>query len=125
MSDEFIAAEMALFAAQAKEVDIIISTAAIPGQEAPKLITDEMVHSVKNGPVIVDLAALTGGNCTLTESGQIKTTDNGMHVIGDTEIMTRLATQPSQVYDNKLSYLTRSLPPAQDGTLALDVDEHI
>ncbi|HLS17419.1 MAG TPA: Re/Si-specific NAD(P)(+) transhydrogenase subunit alpha [Paenalcaligenes sp.] len=125
MSDEFIAAEMALFAAQAKEVDIIISTAAIPGQEAPKLITDEMVHSMKNGSVIVDLAALTGGNCTLTEPGQKITTDNGVTIIGYTDMMNRLPTQAAQLYANNIINLMRLLAPAKDGTLALDFDDDI
>ncbi len=83
MSDEFIAAEMKLFAEQAKEVDIIITTAAIPGKPAPKLITKEMVASMKPGSVIVDLAAATGGNCEVTKPGELFATDNGVKVIGD------------------------------------------
>ena len=71
MSPEFIKAEMALFAAQAKDVDIIITTALIPGKPAPKLITADMVESMKTGSVIVDLAAEQGGNCELTEPGQV------------------------------------------------------
>ena len=73
MSDEFIKAEMALFAEQAKEVDIIITTALIPGRPAPRLITAEMVESMKDGSVIVDLAAEQGGNCELTEPGKVVT----------------------------------------------------
>ena len=71
MSEEFIKAEMALFAEQAKDVDIIITTALIPGKPAPKLITAEMVESMKDGSVIVDLAAEQGGNCELTEPGEV------------------------------------------------------
>ena len=70
MSPAFIKAEMELFAKQAKEVDIIITTALIPGKPAPKLITKEMVESMKQGSVIVDLAAETGGNCEVTKSGE-------------------------------------------------------
>ena len=70
MSPEFIKAEMELFANQAKEVDIIITTALIPGKPAPKLITKEMVESMKQGSVIVDLAAETGGNCEVTRPGE-------------------------------------------------------
>ena len=70
MSPEFIKAEMELFAKQAKEVDIIITTAAIPGKKSPKLITKEMVDSMKHGSVIVDLAAEGGGNCELTRPGE-------------------------------------------------------
>jgi len=70
MSPEFIKAEMELFAKQAKDVDIIVTTALIPGKPAPKLITKEMVESMKQGSVIVDLAAETGGNCELTKPGE-------------------------------------------------------
>ena len=70
MSPEFIKAEMELFANQAKDVDIIITTALIPGKPAPKLITKEMVESMRQGSVIVDLAAETGGNCEVTRSGE-------------------------------------------------------
>lgn len=86
MSDAFIKAEMELFAAQAKEVDIIVTTALIPGKPAPKLITREMVDSMKAGSVIVDLAAQNGGNCEYTVPGEIFTTENGVKVIGYTDL---------------------------------------
>ena len=79
MSKEFIEAEMALFAKQCKEVDIVITTALIPGKPAPKLITEEMVESMKPGSVIVDLAAETGGNCALTKPGELYN-HNGVNV---------------------------------------------
>ena len=79
MSKEFIEAEMALFAKQCKEVDIIVTTALIPGKPAPKLITKEMVESMKPGSVIVDLAAETGGNCEMTRPGELHN-HNGVHV---------------------------------------------
>ena len=79
MSKEFIEAEMALFAKQCKEVDIVITTALIPGKPAPKLITKEMVESMKPGSVIVDLAAETGGNCELTKPGELYN-HNGVNV---------------------------------------------
>ncbi|MFP1452070.1 hypothetical protein ACLB1N_09400 [Escherichia coli] len=82
MSDAFIKAEMELFAAQAKEVDMSLTTALIPGKPAPKLITREMVDSMKAGSVIVDLAAQNGGNCEYTVPGEIFTTENGVKVIG-------------------------------------------
>ncbi|RKW30996.1 MAG: Re/Si-specific NAD(P)(+) transhydrogenase subunit alpha, partial [Kingella sp. (in: b-proteobacteria)] len=91
MSEEFIAAEMKLFAEQAREVDIIITTAAIPGKPAPKLITADMVASMKAGSVIVDLAAATGGNCELTKPGELFVTDNGVKIIGYTDMANRLA----------------------------------
>ena len=81
MSKEFIDAEMALFLAQAKEVDIIVTTALIPGKPAPKLITEEMVRAMKPGSVIVDLAAEQGGNCALTKPGEVVTA-HGVSIIG-------------------------------------------
>lgn len=84
MSEAFIKAEMALFAAQAKEVDIIVTTALIPGKPAPKLITREMVDSMKSGSVVVDLASQNGGNCEYTVPGEVVTTANGVKIIGYT-----------------------------------------
>ena len=98
MSEAFIEAEMALFAARAKEVDIIITTALIPGKPAPRLITRDMVASMKSGSVIVDLAAQTGGNCELTVADRVTTTDNGVKIIGYTDLPSRLPTQSSQLY---------------------------
>ncbi len=124
MSEEFIAAEMKLFAEQAKEVDIIITTAAIPGKPAPKLITKEMVESMKAGSVIVDLAAATGGNCELTRPGELFVTDNGVKIIGYTDMANRLAGQSSQLYATNLVNLTKLLSPNKDGEIALDF-EHV
>lgn len=125
MSDEFIAAEMKLFAEQAKEVDIIITTAAIPGKPAPKLITKEMVESMKPGSVIVDLAAATGGNCELTKPGELSVTDNGVKIIGYTDMANRLAGQSSQLYATNLVNLTKLLSPNKDGEIALDFEDVI
>ena len=125
MSDEFIAAEMKLFAEQAKEVDIIITTAAIPGKPAPKLITAAMVESMKPGSVIVDLAAATGGNCELTRPGELFVTDNGVKIIGYTDMANRLAGQSSQLYATNLVNLTKLLSPNKDGEIALDFDDVI
>ncbi|MCP1771925.1 NAD(P) transhydrogenase subunit alpha [Neisseria perflava] len=123
MSDEFIAAEMKLFAEQAKEVDIIITTAAIPGKPAPKLITAEMVQSMKSGSVIVDLAAATGGNCELTRPGELFVTDNGVKIIGYTDMANRLAGQSSQLYATNLVNLTKLLSPNKDGEITLNFDD--
>ena len=90
MSPAFIAAEMALFAAQAKDVDIIITTALIPNRPAPVLITEDMVRSMKKGSVIVDLAAENGGNCALTEPGSV-VERHGVHIIGYIDLPSRLA----------------------------------
>lgn len=125
MSDEFIAAEMKLFAEQAKEVDIIITTAAIPGKPAPKLITKEMVESMKSGSVIVDLAAATGGNCELTRPGELFVTGNGVKIIGYTDMANRLAGQSSQLYATNLVNLTKLLSPNKDGEITLDFEDVI
>jgi NAD(P) transhydrogenase len=107
MSKEFIEAEMALFARQAKEVDIIITTALIPGKPAPKLITKEMVESMKAGSIIVDLAAEAGGNCETTRPGESYRYKDVLH-IGYTDLPSRLPTQSSTLYSNNISKLLLS-----------------
>ena len=97
MSKEFIDAEMALFARQAMQVDIIITTALIPGKPAPKLITAGMVESMKPGSVIVDLAGEQGGNCALTEKDKV-VVKSGVTIIGYTNLPSRMAAQSSQLY---------------------------
>jgi NAD(P) transhydrogenase subunit alpha len=104
MSPAFIAAEMAMFAAQAREVDIIITTALIPNRAAPVLITEDMVKSMKKGSVIVDLAAENGGNCALTEPGQV-VERNGVHILGYMDLPSRLAPTASFLYGNNLGHL--------------------
>jgi NAD(P) transhydrogenase subunit alpha len=124
MSDEFIKAEMALFAEQAKDVDIIITTALIPGKPAPKLITKEMVESMKDGSVIVDLAAEQGGNCELTEPGEV-VVRNGVSIIGYTDLPSRLAAQSSQLYGTNLRHLLTDMTPEKDGNLVLDLEDEV
>ncbi len=104
MSKEFIDAEMALFAKQAKEVDIIVTTALIPGKPAPKLVTREMVESMREGSVIVDLAAENGGNCELTQPGKVAV-HNGVSIVGYTDLPSRMASQASQLYGMNLYHL--------------------
>ncbi len=123
MSEAFIKAEMALFAAQAKEVDIIVTTALIPGKPAPKLITRDMVDSMKAGSVIVDLAAQYGGNCEYTVANQVVTTDNGVKVIGYTDLPGRLPTQSSQLYGTNLVNLLKLLCKEKDGNIDVDFDD--
>ncbi|ECF5124074.1 Re/Si-specific NAD(P)(+) transhydrogenase subunit alpha [Salmonella enterica] len=123
MSEAFIKAEMALFAAQAKEVDIIVTTALIPGKPAPKLITRDMVDSMKAGSVIVDLAAQNGGNCEYTVANQVVTTDNGVKVIGYTDLPGRLPTQSSQLYGTNLVNLLKLLCKEKDGNIDVDFDD--
>ena len=113
MSKEFIEAEMKLFAKQAKEVDVIITTALIPGKKSPILITESMVKSMKNGSVIVDLAAEGGGNCELTEPGDAKVV-HGVHVLGFTDLPSRLPTQSSRLYGNNLVKLVNLLGTADE-----------
>lgn len=124
MSDEFIAAEMAMFAEQAKEVDIVITTALIPGRPAPELWTEEMVKSMKEGSVIVDLAAEMGGNCKLTEANKI-VTKHGVTLIGYTDLPSRLATQSSQLYATNLRHLMTDMCPEKDGNLVIDFDDEV
>lgn len=122
MSKEFIEAEMALFAEQAKEVDIIVTTALIPGKPAPKLITAEMVASMRNGSVIVDLASEQGGNCELTVPGEIAVR-HGVSIIGYADLPSRLATQSSQLYATNLRHLLTELSPAKDGNVVINMDD--
>jgi NAD(P) transhydrogenase subunit alpha len=104
MSKEFIAAEMALFALQAQEVDIIITTALIPGKPAPVLITEDMVKSMRQGSVIVDMAAEAGGNCSLTRPGEV-IEQHGVTIIGYVDLPSRLAPTASQLYGSNLTHL--------------------
>ncbi|MEZ5293113.1 MAG: Re/Si-specific NAD(P)(+) transhydrogenase subunit alpha [Vicinamibacterales bacterium] len=113
MSPAFIKAEMEMFAAQAKDVDIIVTTALIPNKPAPKLITDEMVRSMKRGSVIVDLAAENGGNCECTVPGQVVDA-HGVHVIGYTDLPSRLAPTASFLYGNNLVHLLTDMGGAKN-----------
>ena len=124
MSEEFIKAEMALFAEQAREVDIIITTALIPGKPAPRLITAEMVESMKDGSVIVDLAAEQGGNCELTEPGTVAER-HGVTIIGYTDLPSRLAAQSSQLYATNLRHLLTDLTPEKDGRIVVDMEDEV
>jgi len=111
-----------LFAAQAKEVDIIITTALIPGKPAPKLITADMVKSMRPGSVIVDLAASQGGNCELTEPGQ-SVVKHGVYIVGYTSLPTRLPTQSSQLYGNNLRHLLSDMCKNKDGVITVNMDD--
>lgn len=108
MSKEFIEAEMALFAQQAKDVDIIVTTALIPGKRAPILITTEMVESMKQGSVVVDLAAEQGGNCEVTRPGE-SYDYKGVRIIGYTDLPSRMANQSSQLYGTNLWHLLHDM----------------
>jgi NAD(P) transhydrogenase subunit alpha len=122
MSEGFQTAQREMYAKQAKEVDIIITTALIPGKPAPKLITAEMVKSMKPGSVIVDLAAERGGNCELTEPGQV-VVKHGVTIVGYTDLPSRLAKQSSTLYGTNLFRLTEELCKTKDGIIDVNMDD--
>ncbi|MBL7021140.1 MAG: Re/Si-specific NAD(P)(+) transhydrogenase subunit alpha [Nitrospinaceae bacterium] len=124
MSKEFIAAEMALFAEQAKEVDIIITTALIPGKPAPELILEEHVAAMRDGGVIVDLAAEQGGNCKLSEAGKVVKV-HGVSIIGYTDLPSRMAAQASQLYGTNLRHLLTDMCKEKDGNAIVDFDDEV
>lgn len=124
MSPEFIKAEMDLFAAQAKDVDIIVTTALIPGKPAPKLITAAMVDSMHAGSVVVDLAAEQGGNCDYTKPGEV-VVRNGVTIIGYTDLPSRLATQSSQLYGTNLRHFLTDLTPKKDGNIVVNMEDDV
>jgi NAD(P) transhydrogenase subunit alpha len=124
MSEGFQKAQRETFARQAKEVDIIITTALIPGKPAPKLITAEMVRSMKPGSVIVDMAAEQGGNCELTEPGKV-VTKHGVIIIGYTDLPSRLATQASTLYATNLFRLSEDLCKAKDGAYNVNMEDEV
>src|SRR5690606_1886583 len=119
MSPEFIAAEMALFKEQARQVDIIVTTALIPGKPAPRLLTAEIVHEMHPGSVIVDLAAEAGGNCEYTKPGQV-VVENGVTIIGYMDLPSRLAPTASQLYGNNLCHLLSDLGGAKNFHIDLE-----
>jgi NAD(P) transhydrogenase subunit alpha len=122
MSEGFQQAQREMYAKQAREVDIIITTALIPGKPAPKLITAEMVKSMKPGSVIVDMAAEQGGNCELTEPGQA-VVKHGVTIIGYTDLPSRLARQSSTLYANNLLNLTLDLCKNKDGQIDVNMED--
>lgn len=124
MSKEFIDAEMALFREQAKEVDIIITTALIPGKPAPKLILADMVELMKDGSVIVDLAAEQGGNCELTVPGEV-VVKHGVTLIGYMDLPSRLPTQSSQLYGSNLCHMLSDLTPEKDGNINVNMEDDV
>ncbi|HTK99129.1 MAG TPA: Re/Si-specific NAD(P)(+) transhydrogenase subunit alpha [Pseudomonadales bacterium] len=124
MSPEFIKAEMDLFGRQAMEVDIIVTTAQIPGKPAPKLITAGMIESMTDGGVIVDLAAEQGGNCDLTVPGEV-VEYSGVTIIGYTDLPSRMPTQSSQLYATNVLHLLVELTPAKDGRVVIDMDDDV
>ena len=124
MSEGFQKAQREVFAKQAKDVDIIITTALIPGKPAPKLITAEMVRSMKPGSVIVDMAAEQGGNCELTEPGKV-VVKHGVTIIGYSDLPSRLAKQSSTLYATNLFRLAEELCKTKDGVINVNMEDEV
>jgi NAD(P) transhydrogenase subunit alpha len=122
MSEGFQKAQREMYAKQAREVDIIVTTALIPGKPAPKLITADMVRSMRPGSVIVDLAAEQGGNCELTEPGEA-VVKHGVTIVGYTDLVSRLAKQSSTLYANNLFRLTEELCKTKDGAINVNMED--
>ena len=122
MSEGFQAAQREMYAQQAKECDIIITTALIPGKPAPKLITAEMVRNMKPGSVIVDMAAEQGGNCELTEPGKA-VVKHGVTIVGYTDLASRMARQSSTLYGTNLFRLTEELCKTKDGVINVNMED--
>jgi H+-translocating NAD(P) transhydrogenase subunit alpha len=123
MGEDYKAREVELYRQQCADVDIIITTALIPGRPAPRLVTAEMVASMKPGSVIVDMAAANGGNVEGTVAGEKVVTPNGVTIIGYTDLAGRLAAQASQLYGTNLVNLMKLLTPEKDGRPVLDFDD--
>ncbi|HEY0856411.1 MAG TPA: Re/Si-specific NAD(P)(+) transhydrogenase subunit alpha [Albitalea sp.] len=122
MSEGFQQAQREMYAKQAREVDIIITTALIPGKPAPRLITADMVRSMKPGSVIVDMAAERGGNCELTEPGKA-VVKHGVTIVGYTDLTSRLAKQSSTLYATNLFRLTEELCKTKDGVIDVNMED--
>ncbi|GGC55814.1 Re/Si-specific NAD(P)(+) transhydrogenase subunit alpha [Hoyosella rhizosphaerae] len=123
MGDDYKAREAQLYTAQSSEADIIITTALIPGRPAPRIITAAMVASMKPGSVIVDMAAANGGNVEGTVAGEKVVTDNGVTILGYTDLPGRLPAQASQLYGQNLVNLLKLMTPGKDGQLVVDFDD--
>jgi NAD(P) transhydrogenase subunit alpha len=124
-SPEFREKQLALFREQAPEVDIVITTALIPGRPAPKLWLKDMVEAMKPGSVVVDLAAEQGGNCDLTKPGKLVETRNGVKIVGYTDMASRMATQASTLYATNVRHMMDDLTPAKDGVPLVDMEDDV
>jgi NAD(P) transhydrogenase subunit alpha len=123
MSEDFSRRAAEMYAEQAEDVDIVITTALIPGRPAPRLITEDMVARMRSGSVIVDMAAAQGGNVAGSVADEIVVTANGVSIIGYTDLPGRLPAQASQLYGTNLVNLLKLLTPGKDGRLVLDLDD--
>ncbi len=125
MTEAQVAATAAMYDEEARAADIVITTALIPGRPAPKLITAETIAGMRTGSVIVDMAAANGGNSELTRTDQMITTQNGVTIIGYTDLAGRLAAQTSQLYGTNIVNLLKLMTPEKDGQLVLDLEDVI
>jgi proton-translocating NAD(P)+ transhydrogenase subunit alpha len=123
MGEDFNRRAAEMYAEQVPDVDIVITTALIPGRPAPRLISAEMVASMKSGSVIVDMAAAMGGNVAGSVPDELVVTPNGVSIIGYTDLAGRLPAQASQLYGTNLVNLLKLLTPGKDGELVLDLDD--
>ena len=124
-SPEFRAKQLECFKEQAPDVDIVITTALIPGVDAPKLWTKDMVMEMKPGSVVVDLAAERGGNCDLTIMDKKIETRNGVTIIGYTDFPSRMATQASSLYSTNIRHMISDLTPKKDGVIVVDMKDDV
>jgi NAD(P) transhydrogenase subunit alpha len=124
-SPEFREKQLAKFRELAPEVDIVITTALIPGRPAPKLWTEDMVAAMKRGSVIIDLAAERGGNCDLTVPDQKIVTDNGVTIVGYTDFPSRMAAQASTLYGNNVRHMLDDLTPGKDGSPVVNMEDDV
>jgi NAD(P) transhydrogenase subunit alpha len=124
-SPEFQAKQLEKFRELAPDIDIVITTALIPGRDAPKLWTADMVAAMKPGSVVVDLAAERGGNCDLTVKDQKFESDNGVIIIGYTDFPSRMATQSSELYANNIRHMLSDLTPEKDGQINHNMEDDV
>jgi H+-translocating NAD(P) transhydrogenase subunit alpha len=122
-SEAYDARAAEIYSEQAADVDVVITTALIPGRPAPRLLTAADVAAMKPGSVVVDMAAGSGGNVEGSVAGEVVVTDNGVTIVGDTDLAARLPTQASQLYGTNLVNLLKLLVPEKDGQLVLDLDD--
>lgn len=125
MTADQAAAAAQLYAEESAKADIVITTANIPGRAAPRLLTAADVAAMKPGSVIVDMAAANGGNCELTHPGEVYTTENGVTIVGHTDLAGRLPGQASQLYGQNIVNLMKLLTPGKDGVMTLDFEDEI
>ncbi|ADZ69020.1 NAD(P) transhydrogenase alpha subunit [Polymorphum gilvum SL003B-26A1] len=124
-SPEFREKQLAKFRELAPDMDIVITTALIPGRPAPKLWLADMVAAMKTGSVVVDLAAERGGNCDLTVADQKVVSDNGVTVIGYTDFPSRMASQASTLYSTNIRHMLADLTPGKDGVLVHNMEDDV